>query len=129
MHMVTVRSSSEGKMENKRKGNRERVMAITTAALTSAKPVAIPFDRKAADSTSVRRRITPQAGHVLEILGHAIEYLTDEYVHNGGQFRAGDPEVEAIQLLMAANRAIYFECPVVPSFGERLLRFFGIRRH
>jgi hypothetical protein len=66
-----------------------------------------------------RRRITPQAGHALEILGHAIEYLTDEYVHEGGSLSAGDGRVKAVQLLMALNRQVYFECPVVPTFGER----------
>jgi hypothetical protein len=27
--------------------------------------------------------------------------------------------LEAVQLLMALNRQVYFECPVVPSVGER----------
>lgn len=67
-----------------------------------------------------KRRISPEAGHALEILGHAIEYLTDEYVHEGGSFSAHDPRVEAIQFLMARNREIYFACPEVPTFGERL---------
>jgi hypothetical protein len=66
-----------------------------------------------------RRRITPQAGHALEILGHAIEYLTDEFVHRGESFCARDEQLEAVQLLMALNRQVYFECPEVPSFGER----------
>jgi len=66
-----------------------------------------------------RRHITPQAGHALEILGHAIEYLTDEFVHRKGPFSAHDEQVEAVQLLMALNRQVYFECPEVPSFGER----------
>ena len=70
-----------------------------------------------------RRRITPQAGHALEILGHAIEYLTDEYVHRGGSLRANDGEVQAIQLLMALNRKIYYECPEVPTIAERLMSF------
>ncbi len=35
-------------------------------------------------SRSVRRRTTPEAGFALEILGHAIEYLADEYVHEAG---------------------------------------------
>lgn len=76
----------------------------------------------------VRRRISPQAGRALEILGHAIDYLTDEYVHHGGGFHPGDPELDAIELLMAANRAIYFECPRIPTLGERCLRIFGIGR-
>ena len=33
-----------------------------------------------------RRRINPEAGHALEILAHAIEYVTDEYVHEAGSF-------------------------------------------
>ena len=66
-----------------------------------------------------RRRISPEAGRALEILGHAIEYLTDEFVHAGGAFSAHDPQVQAVQLLMGLNREIYFNCPEVPSFVER----------
>jgi len=67
-----------------------------------------------------RRSISPAAGRALEILGHAIEYLGDEYVHAGGLFSAHDPRLEAIQLLMARNREIYFACPELPTVGERL---------
>jgi hypothetical protein len=74
------------------------------------------------------RRIDPQSGHALEILGHAIEYLTDEYVHAGGSLRANNAQVEAIQLLIMANRAIYFGCPPVPSLGERLRGWFHFPR-
>ncbi len=66
-----------------------------------------------------RRRISPQAGHALEILGHAIEYLTDEFVRAGGSVSAHDGQVEAVQLLMGLNREIYFGCPEVPSFADR----------
>ena len=66
-----------------------------------------------------RRRISPEAGHALEILGHAIEYLTDEFVYAGGFFSAHDVQVEAVQLLMSLNREIYFGCPEVPTFGDR----------
>ncbi len=66
-----------------------------------------------------RRRISPEAGHALETLGHAIEYLSDEFVHSGGQLTAHDGQVEAVQLLMGINRQIYFDCPIVPSFSER----------
>lgn len=70
-----------------------------------------------------RRRISREAGRALEILGHAIEYLADENVHEGRSFSANDPRVKAIRLLMAVNRQIYFECPVVPTMTERLRRF------
>ena len=66
-----------------------------------------------------RRRISPEAGHALEILGHAIEYLTDEFVCAGGSFSAHDAQVEAVQLLMRLTREIYFGCPEVPTFGDR----------
>jgi hypothetical protein len=66
-----------------------------------------------------RRRISPQAGRALEILGHAIEYLSDEFAHAGGSLSAHNGQVEAVQLLMAANRQIYFTCPEVPTLAER----------
>jgi hypothetical protein len=65
------------------------------------------------------RRITPQAGRALEILGHAIEYLADEFVHHGGQMYASQGRLEAMRLLMERNREIYAECPEIPTFGER----------
>jgi hypothetical protein len=75
----------------------------------------------AATKMRVRRRyVSPDAGHALEILGHAIEYLSDEYVKEGGLFAARDPRIEAIRLLMALNREVYFACPELPTFGERL---------
>lgn len=75
-----------------------------------------------------RRRITPQAGRALEILGHAIDYLTDEFIHAGGSFSARNAQVEAVQLLMHLNRQIYFECPEVPRLSERLRALLRLRR-
>ena len=73
---------------------------------------------------SRRHQTTPEAGHALELLGHAIEYLSDEFVHEGQAVRCDDPYVEAIQLLMGLNRQIYYECPVVPTLAERMRTFF-----
>lgn len=66
-----------------------------------------------------KRRITPQAGRGLEILGHAIEYLVDDHLDRNGTFTMDDGELTAVEMLMAANREIYFSCPVVPTLGER----------
>ncbi len=71
-----------------------------------------------------RRRIPAEAGRGLEILGHAIDYLMDEYVHHGGSFNPGDDELQAVETLMALNREIYFSCPVVPTAGERWAAFW-----
>lgn len=80
---------------------------------------------------TARRRITPHAGFALQTLGHAIEYLADEYVHEAGRIpsiHSTDPRVEAIQMLMAANREVYYSCPIVPSLSQRLKdRFFSSR--
>ena len=74
-----------------------------------------------------RRRISPEAGHALEILGHAIEYLTDEFIYADGSFCAHNAQVESVQLLMGINRQIYFDCPEVPSFGERCRTLLHLR--
>lgn len=74
-----------------------------------------------------RRRISPEAGHALEILGHAIEYLTDEFVCTGEAFSAHDAQVEAVQLLMSLNREIYFGCPEVPTFADRFRALVHLR--
>jgi len=72
-----------------------------------------------------RRRISPQAGRALEILGHAIEYLTDEFVHRGGSFSVHNDDLAAVQLLMSLNRQIYYECPELPTFAERWRSLLG----
>jgi hypothetical protein len=90
---------------------------------TSVTGISLPVLAPVVPGTNVRARrrsISPAAGRALEILGHAIEYLSDEYVNDGGLFSSRDPRLEAIQLLMARNREIYFACPELPMVGERL---------
>ena len=94
--------------------------AITTTSL----PIPVSVPRGSVVGLRPRRRhITPEAGHALEILGHAIDYLTDELVHQGGSISADNGQLNAVQLLMALNRQVYYECPVVPTWGERLKAF------
>lgn len=92
--------------------------------LPLASPREVP---SAAVSTSRRRRIDARAGHALEILGHAIEYLTDEFFYEATTLSANNPKLEAVQLLMALNRAVYYECPEAPSFGERWRSILRLR--
>ncbi len=72
----------------------------------------------------VRRRMTLESGRAIERLGHAIEYLTDEYVHDGCEGGLKSPRVDAIQLLMSLNRQVYCECPIVPTLSQRVVQFF-----
>lgn len=64
------------------------------------------------------RHITPVAGHALEKLGHAIEYLSDEYVLCPAQDAKG--QLDAIMLLMDRNRQVYFECRETVTLGRRI---------
>jgi len=88
-------------------------------ASNSLIPVLAPAASTAGVHSIRRRRITPEAGRALEILGHAIEYLTDEFRNQGRTFYAKDEQSEAVLLLMALNRQVYYECPEMPTFGER----------
>lgn len=85
-----------------------------------SKPASPPLASTASIRANPRRRITPQAGHALEILGHAIEYLTDEFVHRQVDISPSSPDLEAVRLLMALNRQVYYECPEAVTLGERL---------
>ncbi len=91
-------------------------------AASATTGIPIPASAPAASALhlrSRRRHITPQAGRALEILGHALEYLTDEFAYRGGSFSEHNAQLQAVQLLMALNRQVYFECPEAPTFGER----------
>lgn len=80
-----------------------------------------------------QRRIAPEAGRALEMLGHAIEYLADEFAlecrNRGESVTPGKhPQVSAIELLMTRNREVYFDCPTAPTLGERLRCWLHLQR-
>ncbi len=104
---------------------------MTATATTGIAGGLTPIDSAPAASThravSSRRRISPQAGHALEILGHAIDYLIDEFIYAGGSFSTRDPRLEAVQLLMTANREIYFACPEAPTLAQRCRSLLRLR--
>jgi hypothetical protein len=98
---------------------------MSTSATTGL-PISVPATPATATLRPIarRRQISPDAGRALEILGHAIEYLTDEFVHEGGFFSTQDGRLDAVQLLMAQNRLVYLSCPELPTLGERCLAFW-----
>ena len=74
----------------------------------------------------VRRQLSPEGGRALEILGHAIEYLADEYAHdlaNKGPLGSADPRVAAIQILKGLNRTIYYSGTEVQPAFKRMRRW------
>jgi hypothetical protein len=71
----------------------------------------------------VRRQLSRENAQGLEILGHAIEYLADEYAvdpADKGPLGNADPRVAAIQTLKALNREIYFSGPEVQPVWQRI---------
>jgi hypothetical protein len=80
----------------------------------------------------VRRVHSPTEGHALEILGHAIEYLADEYtvgIEYKGPLGSADPRVEAIQILKGLNRAVYYSGTEVQPASRGIRRWFlGTRK-
>ena len=93
------------------------VTIVSSAQISADTAFASPIQTKR------RRHVSPEAGRGLEILGHAIDYLMDEYLTEPGCISAGDDELEAVQMLMALNRQIYFSCPVVKTLKERWILF------
>ena len=101
-------------------------MAATTTSgflLQDAVPAAQAASARVLPFISRRRRIDRESGRALEMLSHAIEYLADEYVQHGGQLKSSDGEVQAMQLLMAANRNVYATCPEILTLEERCTEF------
>jgi hypothetical protein len=104
-------------------------MATTTVASIHARTTGIQHiapAREARGAVQRRRSFSPESGRALEMLGHAIEYLSDEYIYEGGQFRLSDPRMQATLMLMERSREIYFACPEIPSMGERLRRWLRV---
>jgi hypothetical protein len=75
----------------------------------------------------VRRRLSRESAQGLEILGHAIEYLADEYaldLADKGPLGNADPRIAAIQTLKSLNRVIYFSGAEVQPVWQRIRQWF-----
>jgi hypothetical protein len=94
-------------------------------SLTEGSRASVPARTKAAP-----RMLSPEAGRAVEMLGHAIEYLADEFALDcmGRAPGTGDglhPQLQAIELLKSRNREIYLSCPVAPTMSGRIRSWFG----
>jgi hypothetical protein len=92
----------------------------------------VPVASRSRQNAELRRRVSPEAGRAIGMLGHAIEYLADEFALECRTRDASSARkhgcVQAIELLMARNREIYLSCPVVPSMAERLRGLLHLQR-
>ena len=72
-------------------------------------------------SALVHRTINAANGRALEILGHAIEYLEDELYLERTWVCDKSASVQAIEILKAKSREIYFLCPVPLTMTQRIV--------
>ena len=121
-------------MERLRIFNMATITAMIGGASTS-RAVELPVARGAVAAARLwrPRRITPEAGRAIEMLGHAIEYLADEFAlecRSREDRMAADkhPRIMAIELMMARSREIYFSCPTAPTLVERLRSLLHLQR-
>jgi hypothetical protein len=89
--------------------------ATSATAFATAVPASSPGTR--------RRRIDARSGRALEKVAHAIEYLSDEFVHESDNVRLPEGQLQAIEVLMSVNRFIYLECPEALTLGDRCKAF------
>jgi hypothetical protein len=76
----------------------------------------------------VRRRGSFDQGRALEILGHAIEYLSDSRMFSAGDATGREQaEAEAIQIMTRASRAVFMECPEAVPLHRRVGRWLTAR--
>jgi hypothetical protein len=123
-HNKTVPQSCEEKLDRVEEMYEENLIMGATTTSSFVLKAAVPDEPAYPTAVNRPRRIDRESGRALEILAHAIEYLADEYVHHGGRLKSNDGEIQAMQLLMAANRSIYLACPEAPMFKERCIALF-----
>jgi hypothetical protein len=71
------------------------------------------------------RKVSYESGRAIEMLGHAIEYLADEFALEcmsctDCQDLRVHPQVVAIEILKKCNRMVYMSCPEIPTFADRV---------
>lgn len=81
-----------------------------------------------AEGQKIRRTIDPRTGQALVILGHAIEYLADEFIWEAAMRKPDRGQLEAIQLLTAKNQELYLACPEAPTVWQGLRSQFHPHR-
>ena len=69
-----------------------------------------------------RRQPAPMQGMALSVLGHAIEYLIDARLVEGGTDRNDN---EAVRIMMACSRAVFEECALTSSLRKPIAARLG----
>jgi hypothetical protein len=88
---------------------------------TSGFPIAVtdPISITEWRRKNYRRQVPASTSRGLSLIGHAVEYLAEEFLRDSVPPSAHNERLQAIQLLMDLSQQIYLECPEVPVFAER----------
>ncbi len=71
----------------------------------------------------LHRVITREEGRALEMIGHAVDYLQDCYLHEGDDREILDfrgPKMDAVRILVSAQRQIHRSLPLAEPLTVRL---------
>lgn len=103
----------------------ESPRAVVQPQVAARAKVAAPVQRQ--------RKPSPETARGLEMLSHAIEYLSDEFALDCMDRILGTqvgihPRLRAIELLKKCNRELYLGCPEVPTMSERIQGWFGRKK-
>ena len=76
-----------------------------------------------------RRRPNQQQGRALEVLGHAVEYLVDTRMTRDDMqpLLLAGPDLQAVQILMRLNRAVFSSCEEIVPLRRRLKQWLLAR--
>jgi hypothetical protein len=87
---------------------------------------------------SLRRMLTREQGHALEMIGHAVDYLNDRYLYEGADDEliniSGSPNIggspnEAIQILASLRLQILQAAPIHEPRTRRVWNALFHRHH
>jgi hypothetical protein len=88
---------------------------------------------KSAARVMRRRKVSYKSGRAIEMLGHAIEYLADEFTLDCLSYREDSdlnthPQIEAIEILKKCNRTVFLSCPEIPTLADRIRALLRLQR-
>ena len=88
-----------------------------------------PPHRPAQPQQEVRRKANQQQGRALEVLGHAVEYLVDTRMTRDDMqpLLLAGPDLQAVQILMRLNRAVFSSCEEIVPLRRRLKKWLLAR--
>jgi hypothetical protein len=79
-----------------------------------------------------RRIMTREQGRALEMIGHAVDYLNDSYIHDGPDNEVLDfrnsPNADAVRILIGTQRQIFRSLPMADPFAVRLFNLLLRRK-